>query len=842
MNMKRLKQIKLRMNKSLFIACLPQQFLFFLLLSALSISSLHAQETRGTGFVVSFPRIDNATVVSVESRIRVTSGGAPTTGTLTFTGLTGADRVVHFSVPADSVYSHTLTALQRDAAYTFTEGVNNNKAVLISTDAPASAYAYNYALLSTERVEATNLLPIPTLGTEYRHMGGVSSDMSSDQRHDQYMIVAIQDGTDIYENGVAIATNLAAGATLLRRCEETYIDMTGRLITSNHPIAYFAAHLDYHRQGVGSNFFQQLMPVNTWGKRFVVPVTDTFLDIVRIVASEDNTTVIQEGAFMVDANNANPASAPTTRVLSAGQRIELRVHRYAHIYGWSTGCYIRSDKPIQVAAYIPGRDYPHALNAYRSEAFTIVPPLEQYIKRTTVAPFIGGRVWNHSLIIVTPTATRENTRVTLSGRKTALFNGNWHIMRNGMSFFEMKLHTHSELEYPYTFENDAGLLVYSYGMGGSLYTSYYTVGGAAARDLTASLFVNDINVRELDGEYFCLPATLNFRAEFVGNLSPLPGHLEWYINGVEDVSLKDQLTWSTSSWPVGNYEVKIVARMDDELTIRTVTSDSIRVIDPQKLQISGTPTICAPATSTILTATSGPTSYQWYRNGTLIADSTQRTYTVTSADVGNYTVVGHYGTACSTPMSDPITVVLGCGAEVVPDTVSGLQNTPILIDVLANDNISSCPTVIPTPAAIFGTQGSAVTSGNRIQYTPATDFLGRDSLEYSIVCSGTTYTAKIYINIVGITANNVTICSGEAASLTASLINPALVTGPVFNWYSTATGGIPLHTGPTYNPSPSATTTYYVSVKGSNYSQSPRKAVTVTVTPTATPDMIKITQ
>jgi hypothetical protein len=57
------------------------------------------------------------------------------------------------------------------------------------------------------------------------------------------------------------------------------------------------------------------------------------------------------------------------------------------------------------------------------------------------------------------------------------------------------------------------------------------------------------------------------------------------------------------------------------------------------------------------------------------------------------------------------------------------------------------------------------------------------------------------------------------------------------------TGGAAFHTGTSYTPSPSltTTTTYYVSVKGSSHQESKRKAVTVTVKPFSTPDMIKIT-
>ena len=91
-------------------------------------------------------------------------------------------------------------------------------------------------------------------------------------------------------------------------------------------------------------------------------------------------------------------------------------------------------------------------------------------------------------------------------------------------------------------------------------------------------------------------------------------------------------------------------------------------------------------------------------------------------------------------------------------------------------------------------------------------------------------------------ANGATICAGDPITLSASLTS-SVIQDPVFSWYMAPTGGAAFHTGTSYTPSPSltTTTTYYVSVKGSSHQESKRKAVTVTVKPFSTPDMIKIT-
>jgi hypothetical protein len=43
--------------------------------------------------------------------------------------------------------------------------------------------------------------------------------------------------------------------------------------------------------GMPDCLMQQLAPVNTWGKNFFVPVTIKQNDIVRIVASQNNTDI-----------------------------------------------------------------------------------------------------------------------------------------------------------------------------------------------------------------------------------------------------------------------------------------------------------------------------------------------------------------------------------------------------------------------------------------------------------------------------------------------------------------------------------------------------------------------
>ncbi len=87
------------------------------------------------------------------------------------------------------------------------------------------------------------------------------------------------------------------------------------------------------------------------------------------------------------------------------------------------------------------------------------------------------------------------------------------------------------------------------------------------------------------------------------------------------------------------------------------------------------------------------------------------------------------------------------------------------------------------------------------------------------------------LNVVpGPTLSNTTICSGSTATLTAGG-----GIGAPYNWYTSASGGSPIHTGSSFTtPTLTTTTTYYVSA-GSGICVSNRMPVTVTVTPAPDP-------
>ncbi|MBE9599687.1 putative Ig domain-containing protein [Pedobacter sp. MC2016-24] len=86
---------------------------------------------------------------------------------------------------------------------------------------------------------------------------------------------------------------------------------------------------------------------------------------------------------------------------------------------------------------------------------------------------------------------------------------------------------------------------------------------------------------------------------------------------------------------------------------------------------------------------------------------------------------------------------------------------------------------------------------------------------------------------LSVTGNNAAYCKGTKATLTATTTT---VNNPVFTWYTDADLTNAIFTGPVFEPVLTATTTYYVTVRGSNRCESTKssaKAVTLVVNPPA---------
>lgn len=281
-------------------------------------------------------------------------------------------------------------------------------------------------------------------------------------------------------------------------------------------------------------------------------------------------------------------------------------------------------------------------------------------------------------------------------------------------------------------------------------------------------------------------------------------------------------------------------------TVTLIVNPTATEVD---ITITGITNLCG-VTTTSLTATSSTVMspvFKWYNDVAL----TNLVFTgATFAPSGLTTTTSYYVTVSGTEKCDN----LPADAKVV--TVS-VNPTSSASDITLTGNGSICAGSVTTITASSLTVNNALFSW----YTDAnltnkvfegtiftTPELTATTTYYVTVkgsnkCENTPANAKsvtITVNAEAtandiIVSGNLELCSGSAATLTAS---SATIANPVFTWYADATLTTPLFTGSVFNPGAiTVNTTYFVTVKGDNRCESGTtnaKAVLVTVKQYAT--------
>jgi hypothetical protein len=489
-------------------------FLFCLL----SVSAFSQTSTQGTDFWMAFGRPEGAESNMRSLQIRIVASKT-TTVKWTFTN----NPALNFqaTIREGGVYTKDLSEKEKNAVYS-PDHAPTNKSLHLQADEPVSVYALTQQTTSTD---ATNVLPVSNLGTDYYHFSYQS------YFSDGFVAVAIEDSTYIYDSGKSISKKLLAGDVLGFYFGEK--DRTGGHITSNKPIAYFVANEAVTvpvEAGSLDCLYQQMMPVHTWGTHFLVPVGEQGVTRIRVVASQNGTTFTQ--TKVDDQNN----TVINTFTLDAGKFVELEVRSKER------GCFISSNKPVGVVSYLVGIHHKFLENNMGDPSMTWIPPVEQSIQSIAIAPFIPSgktELTEHHALIITSTATRNETTLSIGGSEAKdLSGGKWTTSHGGYSYYSLPL---TKPDNSYLFANPNGLTVLGYGLGAA--ESYYYLAGAAARNLNANFLINDIAYQDIDGQEFCNTPAFRIRSEISYIMSSAPGFLTWWIDGEEQQQARDQEEW-----------------------------------------------------------------------------------------------------------------------------------------------------------------------------------------------------------------------------------------------------------------------------------------------------------
>jgi gliding motility-associated-like protein len=507
--------------------------------------------TQGKDFWISFGsnNANSADKISLQVRI-VATNASKVKLTFTETGYTET-----ISLAAGNVYTRNLSTTEKESVYLNGSGVSQ-KSLHVESDENVAVYAIN---LNEATTDATCILPVEAYGKSYYHLSyRYISDGSNS--YDGHVIVAIEDNTSIYVNGVLVAS-LDKGDVYSRY----FTDNNIRHTTSDKPVAYFTTNPCTEVYAPACDcLYEQLLPESLWGLSYMIPVTIRGKERIRVYASQDNTVVSHTGGIVV-SGSLN---------LDKGEYVELEIDRD------EAGCYIEADKPVAVASYLMGLRTPYLDYDKGDPAMAWIPSTDQSITEAIIAPFIasGSSILSeHHILIITPTAGKELTEMRIGNADyTPLSGGIWLDHLSGYSIYSMPL---NNANMAYGFRNPTGLTILGYGLGN--FESYYYLAGSALRRLDASIYINNIHYQDSEAQTFC-NGNFEIKAVVLYNMHRNKAHLRWFIDDVEETDIEDKLQWS-KSLSEGKHKISMIVKNEygDLDTIRSsfVIARDIEIAD-----------------------------------------------------------------------------------------------------------------------------------------------------------------------------------------------------------------------------------------------------------------------
>jgi hypothetical protein len=281
----------------------------------------------------------------------------------------------------------------------------------------------------------------------------------------------------------------------------------------------------------------------------------------------------------------------------------------------------------------------------------------------------------------------------------------------------------------------------------------------------------------------CKDQTYNFTSSMTGIL------YQWTVNGTP-VSQNNPLSYAFNGVPTNPV---LVLNVTDAFGCTFSTTVTLNVVTPPALSITPSPIVkvCqAPCltTGSVLTATSGFTSYEWFQNGaSLGAPSPSNTYTITGPNpIGTYYVQAKSQPDLCDVRSNTVSVVYHPKpqARIIANTNNCIPNVPF--------NLTSAPSNPFVSANQFFTAGYNYEWFLNNLSTPINNSNTTNYLTYTINSFGT-YTFIVRVTDVATGCCNLdTICIAFSRNPTVNIIpGGPLCEGPAVTLNATAGPGAP---------------------------------------------------
>lgn len=541
---------------------MSKRFLLFAVLCTAALTPLFAQDfsNKGKEFWLCFPSHTPSGANQAQMALFITSD-KNSSGTISVNGFNTT-----FTVNANQV-AGPINIPYSNAHINFGEsGVVVNKGIHVLVDPgkpPVVVYAHIYAGF---RSAASLILPENVLGK--KHFVATFHQNSTSGSKSQFQIIAVEPNTTVRfrvrRNGVLnpLSTTMVLtnpGDVLQIQDDQ---DLTGTLVESVaigsetcKKIAVFSGSSSLaigngsQQGGSYDPLYQQLYPVNTWGKSFgVIPFANNPNGFhYRVIASEDNTDIdigsgpiitLNAGEFY-PASNANPAPVNSAFLITAS-------------------------KPVSCMQYMMSSDAANASNDLGDPDMVILNPVEQNINDITIFSSTLQQISQRYLSVYIQTAASGSFRIN---NVPPVSN---FLPMPGAPGYSYLVENLTNLANPsFRLTADSGFNAIAYGLGN--FESYAYSAGTNVRDLYQ--FVTTQNTY----------ATVNFPVACKGTpfffsiVFPYqPTSIRWQFNGLfPDVTLNSPVADST--WVIGTrtvYRYKLPA----PYTANTVGTFPIKVL------------------------------------------------------------------------------------------------------------------------------------------------------------------------------------------------------------------------------------------------------------------------
>ncbi len=316
----------------------------------------------GTDFWISFP----ANYLDLQNRLALlVTSTSDTNGTIYSAGC-GINKT--FQVTANTV---TRVELDKNCQSSTSDQIQNF-GIRVTSQEPIILYGLNERSFTTDAFLA---LPVNTLGKEYIVLAYANTNGFSPAS--QFSIVAAEDNTSVEitpvettgtrQAGIPYQITLNQGQSYLLKNTIIGKDITGSSVTADKPIAVFGSHasatVDESIVCCSDHLVEQLPPVNTWGRRFVIAssLSRTKGDFFRFVAAYDNTAVYLNGARKA--------------TLKRGEFYQELINSSTEVI---------STEPILVGQFATSSGFDSSTNG-ADPFMSIVPPYSQFLSQYTLA-------------------------------------------------------------------------------------------------------------------------------------------------------------------------------------------------------------------------------------------------------------------------------------------------------------------------------------------------------------------------------------------------------------------------------------------------------------------------